>query len=688
MKPGQKIKDSQANSWELTQLLGRGLWGTSWLAKDKEGAQRVIKISLLASEFPADVPLPDDIVQTCSDIVTAQAELLKKGTLAFLPKFDDHTTTKEYSALWMPYYPSSLEKKFLTSTSFEEVLTLFSQLLKDLEHLTRNGMPHGNLHPRNILINERGEPVLADLLIGPAVTHYAALSELGATPTDYRLPEGYGQPNGQWDTWAICMALYRCAMQTTDEFPPHLELPTTGLGKVALANLRNHVLARLKQEDANPRFSARVADKVASLLNRGLSNAAEPSPPYRFISARFLIPRLDEILALLNPHIDSVGRVLLGPSASAGTFQDGDEVTFSVTVASSTGLRGHEDIATGIQVVDLDTVDEDRIPIPDARFTVSQHPSGRLRFLFTIPALGPGRFGVHVAFSVKGSDEEPKVVEGEFEIRPTPGYIPPIEEEEEILAPIPMIPRIEAPEPQEDLLQEDESDVDLDVEPLQAPEHPSLTRLLSIDAGGIPTPVAPSAPGTIPNRPSVIKTAPQPIASAPAIETPPLVLLESKAPVAPIKKLPKPNVVFSSPATTPTIAPAEFAPEPVPAEPALPIPIEVDAMPAEPTMNISADNAPVTIGPGQWEELPEPVLSDGLEEQSPLLPGANDGEDLPGWDLKRASPLQGGLRLSNWAAKVFDFIRKDAYTAYMIVISSALMVLVLLFLAMQFCSTP
>src|SRR5690606_26110194 len=129
--------------------------------------------------------------------------------------------------------------------------------------------------------NDRGEPVLTDLVTPAAARLLERLEGLAQGRTSWRPPEG-GKPSGGWDTWALCQVLWQSAMTREAEATQRLDLPVDGLDKVALATLKDRALGRLGHERTNPRFRARLADRLAAVLNRGLSRFSEPSPPYRF----------------------------------------------------------------------------------------------------------------------------------------------------------------------------------------------------------------------------------------------------------------------------------------------------------------------------------------------------------------------------------------------------------------------
>ena len=209
-----------------------------------------------------------------------------------------------------------------------------------------------------------------------------------------------------------------------------------------------------------------------------------------------IYPRVRAISELVNPHVEAVGQVLLSSAARDGVFKDGAAPAFSVTVSCSSGTT-HEDVATGIRVKDLDATGDSRVPIPGAQYTVKAHPSGRLRFDFTVPALPPGRFQVKVAFTIKESGQPPMLSDGRFEVRPQPGYVPPREEDVSVRAPL-QFPSSKAPSSRP-------------MAPDPALDPPSDAS----DAALFPEPIAPSSPGTDAGV-SHSNLGPQPLPTSPA----------------------------------------------------------------------------------------------------------------------------------------------------------------------------
>jgi len=419
----------------------------------------------------------------------------------------------------------------------------------------------------------------------------------------------------------------------------HLELPRKGLSKIQLATLRDRALARLKAEGANPRFVNRVAERLGSLLNRGISAEVEPSPPYRFQAAAELRPRVAELAALVHPQVESVGKLLLSAEAKETVFLGGETVAFSVTIGATDGVTDHEHVACGVQIHDLDAEEENRVPVPEARYTVQTHPSGRMRFGFDIPDLPPGRYRARVAFAVKDSGDEPKTAEGEFEVRPPPGYVPPPED-------------IPASTPQPIAFDERRRARERDAEEVPA-------------ADAFPTPIAPSSAeadldldsdsGDVSPIPVQVEHVPT-VADLPSMEAPPVPSDGGSAP--------KPEALGPvRGGDTPRGPPIAVVP---------PSPAGADGQ-----TPVSSTPRAYT-GPGSWEEeLPGPGDDLADAESEPWVPGPAHGEDLPEWN--DAAATKGALDVSSLLKRVVEIAKRDAYAVFLVGLAG---VLGILFIAM------
>ncbi len=591
------VSDTTGRSWTPGPVLGRGTWGRSRLVHDDAGREAVLKEPLTADDFPADVPLPEDLLAGCTRAAREQADLLEQGTQPFLPKLESKVELGNGRVgVVLPRYTTTLQRRLDQGLPLGDALRVVHRIALALAEANA---VHGNLRPSNVLFGERGEIWLADMVTTPRPYGARLLEEAGVRPWSPPEAAATRTPVGRHDTWALCQVLFAVVMDGSTAEP--------GIDKLTVSALKDRVHTRLAAEGTNPRFRARVADRMGALLLRGLSAEIEPSPPYRFSTAKELADRVFEILALLRPRVVDVGRVMFPGHARDGVFQGEERVALSVTVGCTPGVADADDLVCGLQLVDLDDHRDGRRPIDDAQITVAIHPSGRLRFQIAISERPPGRYRLKVAFAIKDSGDEPQVAEAEIAVRPPPGYVPP---------------------PQDD--------------PAPAP--------LPFPAGRA-APVAAAPPGITPSDGG------EPI-SDPAAD-PRVVPLAQHAwprPVAPPEDEPADDDVGkATPISIPAGRPSERATEPseTPLAPALaprPAPVlwEVPDPPEDLHVTPALPPLRVTVRP----PMPDlPIRGDGPSDVGPL---SDASEDLPSWGEDRPLPPFDQL---------VAFVRRDTFAA-------------------------
>ena len=675
MKTGQSVTDSQGTTWTVGQELGRGGYARAFVARSATGREAVLKVSLEAADLFGDDA--DVLAQACAAILREQAGLHREHARPWLPELLGELALPGGGAgLLIPRYPGTLATRLRAGAPLASLLTTLSRAAGLASAAT-----HGNLRPENILLGDDGRVVFADPLTPTWIAQQPRLAARLGDRAPARAPEAAGDPTGACDAWALCVALYQATLAAPagpdarrEELP---RPPRDGLDKSALARIKDRVLARLDAEGANPRFAPRVADRLCALLNRGLSQLASPSPPYRFATVHDLHVRLQELVDLIEPRVVSVGKVLLAPAARDGVFAEGLKASFSTTVTCTDGMT-HEDLAAGLLVRDLDAEGDDRVPVPEASFSVRPHPSGRLRFDFQLPELRPGRYTVRVAFAVKDSNATPVTTDGHFELRAPPGYIPPADDPPAPTAAIPF-PGVAAGRPRLGL------------------DQPRFTPADDDDAPDpFPTPIAPSDPGTLDDLddgpPPVLRAGP---ATDPRADERPGVSARAPA-TAPKAPPPKPvaqvsgrSAATDAPPPIPSIRPTapslddlddggpndRTAESPRPSRPPSPAPA-----PRQPSPTL----APVPSGrawdsPGTWEELPSPDLG-----RDPLDLGFDPPlADLP--PIDEGAPASSGALTA--ARRALDAIRDNPWIAMIGLVAALVGLLVITGILFQSCGS-
>ncbi len=634
MNPGETFTDLDGRSWTVDRSLGTGTWSQSLLVRSRDGDDAVARLPL--SEV--DIGGPDAAARAaaCSERCQQLATLLEAEPPWGPRLIGRATATDGRPLLLVRRYPSTLASRLDAGAPLTEVLHIVQRVGSLLRE---SGRVHGALNGRNILLDEAGRLVVDDLWT-PAAARCRVAHD------GFRPPEAAAAPEAGWDTWALCALLYRCALSgvpaANGRRPSPVRIPDAGLDKVAIATLKDRALSRLAAERSNPRFRGRLAERLGAMLNRGLSQQATPSPPYRFLSMSAFLERLSEVVALVEPRVDEVGRILLPQGARDAVFQGGEAVSFAVTVATSTVVDTREDLVCGVALYDLDADGEMRVPVPEARYETRKHPSGRLRFAFTLPGVAPGRYRVRVAFTVRDSGHQPTTAQGEFEIRPPPGWVPPAEE----VAPAPLAfpgstPPSGPAEPAAEVPAEGPPST-YSGEDAEAPQA---------EVVALPSPVSP------------------PASTAPVSPLP--------RPVSPPATRPEPvevEIDISEPGTSPNEEATLPQARPVA------VPSAAETSPFETASPGSVDEDPWGV-PGRWEPaLPDPSLEDAFGDAP--LPGAHHGgEDLFGDSddefgaYSRDSPLE----------RIYETIRRDTYTSMVAVAAACLILVLLLTLVLQSC---
>jgi len=427
MKTGDTVRDGEGASWQLGQFLGRGIWGKSWVVRrEADDASFILKTSLGPEDFKGEITGADVLYAASREAVLEASRLLGEGRRPYLPRLETRLTLAEgQPAYVIPRLGESLDKQLERGLPLGE---LVERVVAVARLVHAGGAVHGGIRPSNVFFNERGEVFLSDPAV-PAFQRNAhrflAVSPAAAAwfPPELLEP-GWDAPwTSTSDAWALAMLLWTGAMAGGVMPNP----PRQGLDKAAQGQLKDRLIDRLKEEDSNPRFHLRFAERVVVLLARALSREPAPSPPFRFPRLDELITRLEEVGALIRPQVSQVGKVLLDRPANKPWFSTDEEIAFTNTVGTSAGVEGPEEIGVGLAVFDLDR--DERLKDLDLAYSVDKHPGAygpvaRWRFSFRIRGLGPGRFKVRIAFAIRDSGQPPVTAETDVTVTAAPGWVP------------------------------------------------------------------------------------------------------------------------------------------------------------------------------------------------------------------------------------------------------------------------
>ena len=625
MKTGDTIRDTQGTAWQLGQALGRGLWGKSFLVRREfDDALFVLKAPLTPDDFRGEFQFSDVVISASRAAILEQARLYGDGGHNFLPRLEARASlSAENTGYILPHFPQTLQARIAAGLPLAELVEILIQVAKLARQLP-NGY-HGNLRANNVLLSDDNGVFFTDVVTnaGPrAITRMIAAcpSHAPAFPPEISEATGEVALNAGCDSWAIAMMLWEGVL-SGEPLPNH---PRQGLDKSAIQAVRDRVMDKMKAEDSNPRFHARLAERVAILMSRALSREQSPSPPFRFPKSEDLHGRLEEITQLIRPHVQSVGKIMLDRPASKPWFTTDEVVAFNCLAAASAGVEGNEEIGVGIAVFDTQT--NERLKDLPLSYTSDRHPTGRYRFAFRIEGLYPGNFKARLAFAIRDSGHPPTTAEVDFLIRPAPGWVPP-----EQPAPPPAPLPFEREQPSVTMTRRPPSPTMVPDEPSPEPARaePSRVEPPRVELPRAEAPRVDLRPAPAPEpRPSVVMPppGPTPIAPRPATLPPP----RAQAATMP--------TIATATAPPPTPGPVVHFPRPLAPEPLRDLDEELDApVPKpQPTVRLAAARTMVPEPPPEEEYVPIRPRAGWNQDPVGVTVRDLDDEDDGGDDLPPA----------------------------------------------------
>ncbi len=433
MRSGDVIRDGQGSTYQVGQTMGRGLWGSSFLIRrESSDSLHVLKVPLGPEDFRTDAAITGQLTIATREAAAEQFRLYEQGGHSFLPKLEGKLALPDgRTGYILPRMHDSMERRLNEGIPVSVLLNILSQIVRHVRTLSgatgAGGGIHGNLRGSNIFFNERGELLLTDIATPTLRRAFARLVSVHPHSSNrFPPPELMERPDdAPWtqgvDTYGIAVLMLQ-GLMTGEPLPP---IWREGLTKQTCIHLKHRIVERLKQEESNPRFHQRMADRTVAFLSRALSREMAPCPPYRFSRLEEFQTRLDELCSLIHPRIHTMGRVLLERPPTQSFFLTDEQIRFSCTVGVSTGVEGQDEIGVGMAVFDLDR--SERLKLQDLSYNIDKHPPGRFRFQFGIGGLGPGRYRTRLAFTIRDTSDAPTTNEIEFLVRPAAGWTPPVE---------------------------------------------------------------------------------------------------------------------------------------------------------------------------------------------------------------------------------------------------------------------
>lgn len=420
MKTGDTIRDASGVTYTMGRVLGRGLWGKTFIAQSANKTQCIFKVPFAPNDLPYG---SEKLAQISRSILLEQGELLSQSPdSVFVRPADRFTTQSGLPCLRFEVLPS-MAYQIRKGIRLEHTLSTVLQIANRLQSSPERDYIHGNLHLTNVFYHPEHGVLLSDPMSPTLRKHLSEFLELAPHKVAYFAPEirdsNESKINVASDMYALAMIIYRCTMHHKDSAP---NLPLGGLNRALKTDFQEIAQKHLAEEGSNPRFRTRLSISLGRFIGRALSQPVEPSPPYRFHRLDETAQRLNELSTMFAPYIERVGKIIWNLPISKDQFFYGEAVEFSCSVDTNPQLDNFEDIACGLAVIDDNTGE----PIKEhsGSFTVDTHAGGRLRFSIQIPNLPPSQYTIRAAFRIAESMEEPEVTEASISVVPPPGFVP------------------------------------------------------------------------------------------------------------------------------------------------------------------------------------------------------------------------------------------------------------------------
>jgi len=145
-KMSVRIRTPGGQRLEVSEIIGKGVFGKVFSAKDEEGSKLAIKVVKVCEYMTYD------------ECVTETENIEKCINLPFVMKATEVFFTNNTLYIIMPRY-----SKIPIDTEPELLSIYFYQLLTGLRNMHDIGIIHGDIKRENLMLNERGEICICDL---------------------------------------------------------------------------------------------------------------------------------------------------------------------------------------------------------------------------------------------------------------------------------------------------------------------------------------------------------------------------------------------------------------------------------------------------------------------------------------------------------------------------------------------
>ena len=254
LKPGHKV-----NWYRITDILGVGGFGITYLADDENLLQRVAIKEYFPKEWAVrmeDFSVECSMEEYTEDYRWGLARFISEGQI--LAKYDHPAIVRVMSVfeanktayLVMRYEEGATLKEVLHQADElgeDELKCMLSSLLNGLEQMHESGMIHRDIKPENIFLRRDGTPVLLDFgsarqAIGEKTMDLTTVVSAGYAPIEqYAKDEG---KQGPWtDIYGLGATMYRAIMGNA---PPDALVRSN-----ALLNVSSDVIPSVADEMMN-----------------------------------------------------------------------------------------------------------------------------------------------------------------------------------------------------------------------------------------------------------------------------------------------------------------------------------------------------------------------------------------------------------------------------------------------------
>lgn len=292
-----------ANRYRLGKSLGKGTFGEVFYAEDiKFKPPREIAIKLLRSEYVSDP-------QVCEDIAREAGMLARFDHPNILQVLDFDVSANLAYIVTKLAGGGSLAQKIRPDNSkppvplpLNEIAVYLKQIAEGLDEAHSQGLIHRDIKPGNILLDNRGQVMLADFGLSAAVgstNNSAVMVETKPSGTPhYMAPEQWaGQSGKPSDIYALGVLLYQMVTGQT---------PYQGNISALMTQHLHSPIPKISERATRMRYPSGLDELIALAMAKDPRKRAKP--------AMELYNRYKDILDKFNNNTPRVTKALVMPS--------------------------------------------------------------------------------------------------------------------------------------------------------------------------------------------------------------------------------------------------------------------------------------------------------------------------------------------------------------------------------------